>query len=201
MKCNIVTGPNNYDLKTIFTVDDTFTIGADVGAYMLSKCEVNFDLALGDFDSVTPFELDKIRQYANEVKEFPERKDRTDTFLAVEEALRRGYTDITIYGGLGRRMDHTFANLMLLKLGDIKIVTEHEVMYILDPNTYEINNTFKYISFFALEDIEALTLHGFDYELENFDLTVDNPLCISNKGKGTVSFKKGLLLVIHQKEQ
>ncbi len=201
MKCNIVTGPNNYDLRKIFTVDDTFTIGADVGAYMLSKCEIEFDLALGDFDSVSPYELDKIKMYAKEIKEYPVRKNHTDTFLAVEEALRRGYTDITIFGGLGRRMDHTIANLILLKLGDIKIVTENEVMYILDPNTYEINNTFDYISFFALEDVKNLTLHGFDYELENYDLSVDDPLCVSNKGKGTISFTEGLILVIHQKEQ
>lgn len=201
MKCNIVTGPNNYDLKKIFTVDDTFTIGADIGAYILSKYEIEFDLALGDFDSVTPFELDKIKRYAKDILEYPEKKDRTDTFLAVEEALKRGYTDITIYGGLGRRMDHTIANLILLRLGDIKIISENEIMYILDPNTYEINNTFKYVSFFALEDVKGLTLHGFEYELENYDLSVDDPLCISNKGKGTLSFTEGSILVIHQKEQ
>lgn len=201
MKCNIVTGPNDYDLKKIYTVDDTYTIGADIGAYMLSKCEIKFNLALGDFDSVTPFELDQIRRYADEILEYPIKKDKTDTFLAIEEALKRGFTDITIYGGLGKRMDHTFANLMLLKLGDIKIITEHEIMYVLDPNTYEINNTYKYVSFFALEDVKDLTLHGFEYELENYDLSVDDPLCISNKGKGTLSFTEGSLLVIHQKEQ
>ena len=132
--------------------------------------------------------------------EYPIKKARTDTFIAVEEALRRGYTDITIYGGLGKRMDHSIANMLLLKLGDIKIVTENEVLYALDPNTYEINNTYEYISFFALEDIVGLTLHGFEYELNNYDLTVDDPLCVSNKGKGTVSFQEGLLLVVHQKE-
>lgn len=200
MKCNIVTGPNNYDLKKIFTVDNTFTIGADIGAYILSKNEIEFDLALGDFDSVTPCELDKIKRYAKEIQDYPVKKDHTDTFLAVEEAFRRGFTDITIYGGVGRRLDHTIANLILLKLGDVKIVTENEIMYLLDPNTYEINNTFTYISFFALEDVKGLTLHGFEFELDNYDLSIDDPLCVSNQGKGMVSFTEGLLLVIHQKE-
>ena len=58
MKCNIVTGPDNYDLRKLFTEDDTFTIGADIGAYILSKCDIKFDVALGDFDSVTPSELE-----------------------------------------------------------------------------------------------------------------------------------------------
>lgn len=201
MKCNIVTGPNNYNLRNIFTKDNTFTIGADIGAYMLSECEIHFDLALGDFDSVTPLELEKIKKYAKEVLEYPVKKNRTDTFIAIEEALKRGFTDITIYGGIGKRIDHTYANIKILELGDIKIVTENEILYTLDPNIYEIYNTYDYISLFALEDVKKLTLHGFEYELENYDLTINDPLCISNKGKGTLSFTEGLLLVIHQKEQ
>jgi thiamine pyrophosphokinase len=114
--------------------------------------------------------------------------------------LRRGYTDITIYGGLGNRIDHSIANIMLLKLGDIKIVTENEIMYVLDPGTYVINNKYDYISFFAVEDIVGLNLKDFEYELNDYDLSTEDPLCISNKGKGTVSFEEGLLLVIHQKE-
>lgn len=200
MKCNIVTGPNNYDLKEIFKADGTFTIGADIGAYILAKHEVKFDLALGDFDSVTPFELDSIKRFARELLEYPIKKNATDTYLAVEEAFKRGYDDITIYGGIGKRIDHTLANIMLLKLGDIKIVTDTEVMYMVDPGTYEINNEFNYISFFAVEDVVQLNLKGFEYELTDYSLTVDDPLCISNKGKGTISFKEGSLLVIHQKE-
>ncbi len=200
MKCNIVTGPNNYDLKKIYEMDNTYTIGADIGAYILAKCEVKFELALGDFDSVTPYELDQIKFYAGEILEYPEKKNSTDTYLAVEEAMKRGYDDITIYGGIGKRIDHSLANIMLLKLGDIKIVTETEIMYVIDPGTYEIENEYKYVSFFAQEDVKRLSLTGFEYELDNYDLDVNDPLCVSNKGKGTVSFTEGSLLVIHQKE-
>lgn len=201
MKCKIVTGPNNYELKKIYDRDGIYTIGADIGAYMLAKSNTKFDLALGDFDSVTVSELDEIKLYAKEVIEFPKKKNSTDTYLAVEEALKRGYNDITIYGGIGNRIDHTLANIMLLKLGDIKIVTETEIMYVVDPGTYEINNEYKFVSFFAEEDVKQLSLIGFDYELDNYDLNIGDPLCVSNKGKGTISFTKGSLLVIHQKEQ
>jgi len=200
MKCKIVTGPNNYNLKKIFDTDSSYTIGADIGAYILSKNEISFDLALGDFDSVTPFELERIKLFATEILEYPIKKNSTDTYLAVEEALKRGYDEIIIYGGLGNRMDHTLANIMLLKLGDITIITETEIMYIVDPGTYEINNEYEFISFFAVEDVKQLTLRGFEYELSNYDLDIDDPLCVSNKGKGTISFIEGSLLVIHQKE-
>jgi thiamine pyrophosphokinase len=200
MKCKIVTGPKNYDLNKIFSRDNIYTIGADIGAYILAKNEVKFDLALGDFDSVSPFELDQIKLYSKEILKYPIKKNSTDTYLAVQEALIRGYDDITIYGGIGRRIDHSIANIMLLKLGDIKIVTETEIMYVVDPGTYDINNEYKFVSFFALEDVKQLSLTGFEYELNSYNLNVDDPLCISNKGKGTISFKEGSLLVIHQKE-
>ena len=200
MKCKIVTGPDNYDLNNMYKDDGTYTIGADVGAYLLAKCNIKFDLALGDFDSVTTNELVQIKLFAKEILEYPIKKNSTDTYLAVEEALRRGYDDITIYGGIGKRIDHTLANIMLLKLGDITIVTETEVMYVVDPGTYEIDNEYNFVSFFAEEDVKQLSLKGFDYELDNYDLNVADPLCVSNKGKGTISFTEGSLLVIHQKE-
>ena len=71
-------------------------------------------------------------------------------------------------------------------------------MYMLDPGSYEIENSFRYISFFAIEDIKDLTLKGFKYEIINVDLSTENPLCISNELQGSLNFEKGLLLVVHQ---
>ncbi len=201
MKCKIVTGPNNYELKKIFTIEsEDFVIGADIGAAILAKNEIKFDIALGDFDSTSPRELELIKRYAKDILEYPVKKNYTDTYLAVEEALKRGYNDITIYGGLGSRLDHTYANIQLLKLGDITIVSEKEIVYLLDPGTYNIENEYKYISFFALEDVKELTLKGFEYELDKYDLSIDDSVCVSNQGKGELSFSEGLLLVIHQAE-
>ena len=51
-----------------------------------------------------------------------------------------------------------------------------------------------------IEDVKQLTLQDFEYELSNYDLNIEDPLCVSNKGKGIISFTEGSLLVIHQKE-
>ena len=101
---------------------------------------------------------------------------------------------------MGGRFDHSYANLSLLRLGSISIVTEDAIMYALQPGTHRIKNKHKYISFFALEDIFDLTIRDFLYEKRNFELFVDDPLCISNEKEGVVSFSEGLLLVIHQDE-
>ncbi len=127
-------------------------------------------------------------------------KDYTDTYLAVEEAIDSGYDEIIIYGGIGGRLDHTFANINLLKLGNITIKTENEIVYILKPGKYNITNDMLYISFFALEDVVDLSLRQFEYQVDKLYLDTSNPLCISNRNEGEVEFKEGLLLVIHQNE-
>ena len=90
--------------------------------------------------------------------------------------------------------------LWQLKLGKISIASNNILMYMLDPGSYEIENKFKYISFFAIEDIKDLTLKGFKFEVNNIDLSTEDPLCVSNEFEGSVTFKEGLLLVIHQNE-
>jgi len=201
MKCHIFTGPHNYNILQLFVKEEgDYVIGADQGALYLAQAKIRFDLALGDFDSVLPEDMALIQSYAKKVSRFPIKKDFTDTHLAIKEAKSRGYNEIIIYGGIGKRFDHTLANLYLLKMGNITILTNMLKMYMYKPGTYTIKNKHQYISFFALEDVKNLTLKGFLYELDNVSLSVGNPLCISNQGHGKVSFSEGELLVIHQNE-
>ena len=201
MIIKIFTGPNNYDISSLYNKEENeFIIGVDIGAYKLSKNEIKIDLAIGDFDSVNNDEFELIKKFSNEIKKYDDKKDYTDTYLALQTALSMEYDEIVIYGGTGGRFDHGFANMNLLKLGRISIVSNDIMMYMLDPGSYEIENKFKYISFFAIEDIKGLTLDGFKYELNNIDLSTENPLCISNELEGNISFKEGLLLVVHQNE-
>lgn len=200
MIVKIFTGPANYSLDIYTKSDDEFIIGVDQGAYLLSKNGFEFDLAVGDFDSVSTEELVHIRDYAKEVQSHNKMKDYTDTYLAVLEALKHHPSEIIIYGGIGGRFDHSFANLNLLKFGNITIITEDLKMYLRKPGTYHINNDKKYISFFALEHVSNMSLKGFKYELHNIELKVFNPLCISNEGSGELQFDEGLLLIMHQDE-
>ncbi len=201
MIIKIFTGPNNYDISSLYNKEDNeYIIGVDIGAYLLAVSNINIDLSIGDFDSVDNNQFELIKKQSKEVKIFEEKKDYTDTYLALQTALSMDYDEIVIYGGTGGRFDHGFANMNLLKLGKVSIVSNDILMYMLDPGKYEIENKFKYISFFAIEDIKELFLKGFKYEINNIDLSTEDPLCISNEKEGTVSFKEGLLLVVHQDE-
>lgn len=201
MIIKIFTGPNNYDLPSIYNKEENeYIIGVDIGAYLLAQNNIKIDLSVGDFDSVNETQFELIKKLSNSVKTFKEKKNYTDTYLALQIALTMEYDEIVIYGGTGGRFDHEFANVNLLKLGKISIVSNGIMMYMLDPGRYEIDNKFKYISFFAMEDVLDLSLKGFKYELSNLDLSTEDPLCISNELEGVLSFKEGLLLVVHQDE-
>ncbi len=199
MIIKIFTGPNNYDLSSLYNMEENeFIIGVDIGAYLLALDNIKIDLAIGDFDSVDSVEFELIKKHSKEIKKYDQKKDFTDTYLALQVALSMEYDEIVIYGGTGGRFDHEFANMNLLKLGRISIVSNDIMMYMLDPGSYEIENRFRYISFFAIEDIKDLTLKGFKYEISNIDLSTENPLCISNELQGSLNFEKGLLLIVHQ---
>ena len=201
MIVKVFAGPLNYDFSKVYKKDpEEYIVGVDQGALFLMNHNHPIDLAIGDFDSVTDKEFLEIEAYSKVTKKYRKRKDYTDLYLALEEILDLDYKKIVVYGAMGGRFDHSYANLSLLRLGSVTIETEDLIMYALSPGDHRIRNKHKYISFFALEDIENLTLRGFKYDLRNHDLYVDEPLCISNEGEGGVSFTEGLLLVIHQNE-
>ncbi|MEC9484966.1 MAG: thiamine diphosphokinase [Candidatus Izemoplasma sp.] len=181
--------------------DNDYIIAVDHACLTLKEKNIPIDLAIGDFDSVTKDERKEIESYAKETELYKAKKDYTDTYLAVTRALYIEHDEITLYGGVGKRLDHTLANLDLLLLGNISIQTDDALIYTLDPGQYTIENGFDFISFFALEDVKNLSLSGFKYPLTYFNLDRFDPLCVSNEGEGNIAFDEGCLLVIHQNEK
>lgn len=79
------------------------------GAYLWAKDKVSkIDLITGDFDS-----LGYIPENADV---YPCEKDETDGEIALKTLIKKGVSDIEIYGGGGGREDHFFGNLQLLYL-------------------------------------------------------------------------------------
>ena len=201
MIIKIFTGPLNYDINKIYKEDrGEYIIGVDMACSLLMENDIPIDLAIGDFDSVREGTMQDVIDYADKTLIFPTQKDETDTYLAVKEALKMEHREIIIYGAVGKRLDHSYANISLLKLGNIMICNECVSMFVLEPGSYEIESKRKYISFFALEDIKQLDLIGFKYQQRKYDLDRDDPLCVSNEGSGIVTFTEGLMLVIEQDE-
>ncbi len=197
MKAKIFAAPINYTLERHYQKEEgELLIGVDKGAFHALEKGLRLDVAVGDFDSVTNSEFDHIKKNTPVVKVFAEAKAKTDTDIAIEEAFDRGAKKVTVYGGIGRRLDHTYGNILFLRRGDVTFVTDNQLMRMLRPGEHKILHDYDFVSFFAVEKVHGLDLEGFAYELKDYDLAVEDPLCISNEGEGVVRFREGRLLVI-----
>ena len=85
--------------------ENDIVIAADAGIINVRKFNIKPDYIIGDFDSLgyTPTDSNTIIH--------PIEKDDTDTMLAVKLGFKKGYKDFRIFGGIGGRLDHTFANI------------------------------------------------------------------------------------------
>lgn len=176
MKCTLV-------LSDIGHFNDAIKplIGVDKGAYLLASKGVHMQYAIGDFDSVSQEEMKQIEQYCDSIIYLPNEKDETDTLAAIRYLKKLGYKEFKIIGAIYNRIDHSYANLLLMMDNEID-VTLYNVSSIITASskTISISNEYQYVSIFALVD-SNLSLSGFKYDLDHYDLDVGDSIGISNE--------------------
>lgn len=180
-----------------------YIIGADFGALFAIQNNLKLDVAIGDFDSITPNELTLVKKNSKKIIQLNPIKDKTDSNEAIEYAYSLG-ENVTILGGIqGNRIEHFLANVFLFKKYPKLVMIDHNSrIEIVTSPTKIFKNDYKYISFFALEEVVDLTLKGFKYPLTNYNLKIFDPLCISNEliTTGEIIFTQGMLLMISTKQ-
>lgn len=91
-----------------------YYVGIDRGALFLLEEHQDLDLAVGDFDSVSKEEFDKLSEAAHELVKLPAEKDQTDLEAGLDQVLSRfPDAEIMIIGALGGRLDHHLTNVYL----------------------------------------------------------------------------------------
>lgn len=181
-------------------------IGADRGALFLLEHGFAPDLALGDFDSVSASERERIRSGSREFSECdPVDKDWTDTELAFRRAVAMAPREITLIGALGSRLDHSLANVHLLRTALERniaccIVDKNNRVYLTDRTLQLRRGVYSHVSLLPLTpEVRGITLTGFQYPLREATLTIGQSLGISNmllEDEGIVEVGSGQLLVI-----
>ncbi|MPN39983.1 Thiamine pyrophosphokinase [bioreactor metagenome] len=176
-------------------------IAADAGLISVRASGIEPNLVVGDFDSLgrLPDGISYIRH--------PVMKDETDMLLAVKAGEERGYKKFLIFGGLGGRTDHTFANIQTLCYisehgGAGCLIGKGEAMTVFSDNILKFDNSFTgTVSVFAYGGIAyGVTLNGMKYPLNEATLVPSFPIGVSNEfvADGSVTVKKGSLLVMWQ---
>jgi thiamine pyrophosphokinase len=109
-------GPVDLDgLRAELATGPELIIAADAGAKYLLELGVCPEILVGDFDSLPPQIVAQITAAGKAVYRYPPQKDQTDLQLALDAAAHAGVTAVNIWGGLGRRLDHTLGNIGLLQ--------------------------------------------------------------------------------------
>lgn len=185
--------------------DGDLIIAADGGYDTLKNIGISPHLLLGDMDSIS-----EVAEGVEKIA-YPVRKDETDTYLAYREGVKRGYTDFVLFGGVGGRDDHTFANYSLLFYGknrghSIKIIGERcEIFAIKNESILLRGDAGCHFSAFAFGgDAHGVTVRGLEYEAENITLTPEFPLAVSNRfvgREGYIEVKDGTLILMIEGER
>lgn len=207
----VIISGGDVDEQLLQYIEDTdYIIGADRGALTLIKHGFVPDLALGDFDSVQEEQLAQIKQVSKHFNSCdPIDKNYTDTELALQHALSMNPRSILLIGATGTRMDHTLANIHLLRIAlekqvPMTIIDQHNRIQLLNSRLDIQHEGYKYVSLLPLSlEVHGIELEGFAYPLHHASLTIGQSLGISNlliEQTGTITITDGLLLVIASKD-
>ena len=172
-------------------------IAADSGMMHAAALHIMPELWVGDFDSAGS---ELTMQYRDVPREtFPPEKDATDGDIAVDEAIRRGATEIILLGGLGGQTDHTSGllgqSIQIARRGIACLLTrgvEEAWPLIAGHLRLELPVETR-LSIIPFTDLQGLDLAGVKWPLTNRDVPVGSTLTLSNVAQGPVeiSLKRG----------
>ncbi len=190
---------DDYSYYEKIDYNGSFIICADGGTKHTKRLNLVPDILLGDFDSSSDF-----NDYKNKIT-YPKEKDDTDLGLAINYASLNGYKDCIAIGCLGNRLDHTYANISLLKYAydkgvKLELIDENTKVFLVNGKKEILKEEYKYVSIFPFgNNVKGVTLTGFKYPLDNHMLSMEYPLGISNElieNKGIIEVSDGFLIVM-----
>lgn len=196
-------------IRTLLNEDDYFIV-CDGGLNHCKPLGIVPDMIVGDFDS---FDKDKIELATGDrplktpkIIALPREKDDTDTFYAVKEALKLGFTEFLLLGVIGQRFDHSLVNIsVLLYLKDQGasgiIIDDYSEMKLVGVNPVTVSSDCAYFSLMCVAgDVSGVTVRGAKWNLENAEIKTSYQYGISNevvdKKGAVVSVENGTLLLV-----
>lgn len=186
--------------------EDDWIVAADGGCRLAASLGVKPALLVADFDSSVP----PAGEPEMEIYRLPTEKDWTDTMAAAMLALERGYREFLLLGCTGGRLDHTMANIAVLRYllqqgAQASLADEKNQLRLYGPGRYTVEKQPGYkLSLIPYGgDVEGITAKNVHYPLDKARLTVDSTWGVSNEfleGAAEISFDKGILMIFLSKD-
>jgi thiamine pyrophosphokinase len=158
-------------------------------------------LAIGDFDSVHPEDMELIRRHAEEVIVLNPIKDDSDSESALRHALAMGYEKVWLACRMGGRMDHTWVNFRLAMMFPEKAVLydSRNLITAYRQGRHVIpKNGYQFFSVFA-DEKACISLEGMKYPLREAVIGRNDIYTVSNEieqEEGVLTVHEGTVLVM-----
>ena len=183
---------------------DATVIAADGGVDRALALGIRVDLAIGDFDSVTPAGLTAAEAAGAQIERHPAAKDTTDLELALDAAISRRPARIVVLGSGGGRLDHLLGSLQLLGAeryagAEIDAYLGPAVVHIVHGRRELTGAPGELISLLPLHGLAVVTTRGLVYPLDGETLVPGSSRGISNlfaAETASVELERGTVAVI-----
>lgn len=208
MRCIILANGAYGDIEAyrkVFRADDIIMC-ADGGANYAYELGLMPACIIGDLDSIQPAVREFYETCRVEFQKYPPRKDFTDMQLVLNTALEWGTDEIILLGTLGKRLDHTLANLfsgidVVRKGVRLSHYTPECWVHIIDHDMVIEGREGDIVSVFALTDeARGVSETGFEYTPASSLMENSRPYAVSNVlagSRGIIGVQSGILAVFH----
>jgi thiamine pyrophosphokinase len=188
--------------------DNDRVVCADGGTHHALGLGLMPDAVVGDLDSLTTADEQRLLDAGVAIRRHPRDKDETDLQLALDEALREGARSILIVAGLGRRLDQTLGNISLMsdpRLSgiDCRMDDGLEEVYFCRSSSEIQGMAGDVVSLIPWgEGVTGVRTNGLRWMLSGDSLKPYRSRGISNEMEtvpASVTIESGLLLIVHSR--
>lgn len=184
---------------------------ADRGSLFLLDHGIKPVFAVGDYDSLTPAEHQRVEAELPGLETYPPEKDFTDTQLCVLQAMHQyAAREIVLYAATGGRMDHLLANLLLateprFRSVHLRIVDRTNDIFFLQAGSHRLTAlpAYQYLGVVPLTAVTDLTISGAKYPLANWSSPVPFSWASNEFVAGqnvTISFTAGTVAIVYSRD-
>ena len=183
----------------------TLVVAADGGVDRALALGLRVDVAVGDFDSVTPAGLAEAEAAGCRIVRHPAAKDETDLELALETALAEAPARILVVGSGEGRLDHLLSSLLLLAdpryaACEVDALLGGALVHVVQGERTLAGAPGETISLLAVAGpAEGVTTSGLEYPLAGETLAPGTSRGVSNAfaaAEARVTLERGALLAI-----